>query len=53
MQVISVINVLVCFKRELKVFRDAKFCQTWFASELKIVAEALTNDYYEERIEMR
>ena len=35
------------------MFPDAKFCQTWFASELKIVAEALRNGYYEQRIEMR
>ena len=32
---------------------DARFRQTWFASELKIVAEAFRNGYYEERIEMR
>ena len=35
------------------MFPDAKFCQTWFATELKIVAEALANGYYEERIEIR
>ena len=33
------------------MFPDAKFCQTWFASELKIVAAAIRNGYYEERIE--
>ena len=35
------------------MFPDAKFCQTRFASELKIVAEDLRNGYCEERIEMR
>ena len=35
------------------MFPDAKFRQTWVASELKIVAEALRNGCYEERIEMR
>ena len=35
------------------MFPDAKFRQTWFASELKFVAKALRNGYYEERIEMR
>ena len=35
------------------MFPDAKLCQTWFAKELKIVAEALRNGYYEESIEMR
>ena len=35
------------------MFPDAKFCQTCFASKLKIVAEALRNGYYKERIEMR
>ena len=35
------------------MFPDAKFRQTWFATELKIVAEALANGYNEERIEMR
>ena len=34
------------------MFPDAKFRQTWFVSELKIVAEALRNGYYEERIEI-
>ena len=35
------------------MFPDAKFCQTCFASVLKIVAEDLRNGYYEERIEVR
>ena len=35
------------------MFPDAKFRQTLFATELKIVAEALANGYYQERIEMR
>ena len=34
------------------MFPHANFCQIWFAPELKIVAEALRNDYYEERIEI-
>ena len=35
------------------MFPDTKFRQTWFATELKIVGEALANGYYEEGIEMR
>ena len=34
------------------MFPEATFCQTWFASELKIVTEALRNGFYEERIEI-
>ena len=35
------------------MFSDAKFRQTCFTSELKIVAKVLRNGYYEERIKMR